>query len=226
MTFGPGAPAARTARLHRLDEGGLRRLEDAGVQRPVVVFGPQDGPLHAIWLPGSGRLQIGRSPDSGIPLTWDDEVSRLHAILEILGDEVVLHDPGYSANGTLVDGRRVRGSVRLRDRAAIRVGRSRLTYRGPDHRAPTTRVVRDHRITVTPAQRRVLAALCAPLLTAEPAAALPSNADIAADIGLSEETVRTHLKTLYRQLPGPPRPGRRATLARWAAAEGLLTEDG
>ena len=73
---------------------------------------------------------------------------------------------------------------------------------------------------ITPGQRRVLVALCRPLLdSAEPGATPPSNPELAAALGVSTEAVRSHLKTLFRlfEIPDLPQNRKRAELARRAS---------
>src|SRR3954469_11163089 len=55
---------------------------------PFVVCRDDSGAQHIEVLDGgAGRVTIGRSPGNDVALTWDSEVSRLHAELERLGDE-------------------------------------------------------------------------------------------------------------------------------------------
>ncbi len=75
----------------------------------------------------SGELtRVGRSSEADVRLA-DTAVSRLHAELRRLGDEVVLVDLG-STNGTTLNGHRVREG-RLRDGDRIGVGGSSLVFR-------------------------------------------------------------------------------------------------
>jgi hypothetical protein len=78
---------------------------------------------------------------------------------------------------------------------------------------------------ITPGQRRVLVALCRPFLAAaEPGATPPSNSELAQDLGVSTEAVRTHLKALFKvfDLPDLPQNRKRAELARRAMAAGVV----
>jgi hypothetical protein len=98
-------------------------------------------PPHAAYLlvPGDGRerrveltsevTRIGRSSEADVRMP-DTGVSRLHAELRLLGDEVVLVDLG-STNGTLLNGERVQEG-RLRDGDRIGVGSSSLVFRQDD----------------------------------------------------------------------------------------------
>src|SRR5206468_13108801 len=114
----------------------------------------------------AGRVSIGRSPGNDIPLPWDSEVSRLHAELELLGDEWIVSDEGLSRNGSFVNGERVDGRRRLRDGDVLRIGRTTLAFRVLDTAdSRPTAVATPGRGTppqLTPTQRRILLALCRP----------------------------------------------------------------
>lgn len=69
----------------------------------------QDGTEHAL----VGEMRVGRTDDCDITLA-DPRVSRNHAVLRVEGTRVLLEDMG-SANGTLVNGLRLVGSVELKD---------------------------------------------------------------------------------------------------------------
>ncbi|WP_327279223.1 MULTISPECIES: DUF1707 and FHA domain-containing protein [unclassified Streptomyces] len=71
--------------------------------------------------PSARALRIGRDPGNGLRLT-DETVSRVHAELGMRGGVWVLTDLG-SSNGTTVNGRRVTGSVAVRDGDQIGFGR-------------------------------------------------------------------------------------------------------
>lgn len=70
--------------------------------------------------------RLGRSSEADVRLS-DTGVSRLHAELRLLGDEVALVDLG-STNGTTLNGRKV-AEGRLRDGDRIGVGSSALVFR-------------------------------------------------------------------------------------------------
>jgi putative peptide zinc metalloprotease protein len=81
---------------------------------------------------------IGRSPRSTVRLV-DPSVSRVHARIRPDGDGALLSDVG-STYGTFLDGRRVRGTARLRVGSLIRVGDQELTVdraRGADEAGDT-----------------------------------------------------------------------------------------
>ena len=79
------------------------------------------------------RLTIGRGMGSDLQLSWDHEVSRLHAQLEQIGNQWVLDDDGLSRNGTYVNGERLQTKRRLRDGDVIFIGSTTMTYRDGHH---------------------------------------------------------------------------------------------
>ena len=100
----------------------LTRRSDGEAAPPVEVVGE--------------RFVVGR--DEGCDLVLEDErVSRRHAYLRAHPDgRAELHDLG-SANGTFVNGRRVR-ELRLRDGDEIALGNSRLIFHSGEGTQPPT----------------------------------------------------------------------------------------
>jgi adenylate cyclase len=78
-------------------------------------------------VPLGDTTLIGRGPLASLRLS-DREVSRKHSQIDKEGDRYVLRDLG-SANGTYLNGTRIRASVTLRDGDEIMVGSSKLTFR-------------------------------------------------------------------------------------------------
>jgi DNA-binding CsgD family transcriptional regulator len=170
-------------------------------------------------------VSIGRGPATGIALEWDAEVSRAHAMLERVGAAWTLVDDGISRNGTYVNGERVRGRRRLGDGDAIRVGETLLVFVGRETVARTTATTsRGAPPSLSPAQRRVLNALCAPAID-DPRAGPAANRDIAATLFLSVETVKSHLHALYElfEVGDLPPSRKRAELVRRAFELGLVS---
>ena len=120
------------------------------------------------------------------------------------------------------------GRQRLQDGVVVSVGESILAFRAPRMGAGATTRAGNRlpaRPDVTPAQHRVLVALCRPLL-ADPPMPLPaSNREIAEELFLSEEAVRSHLKALFvRAGVGELAQGtKRFRLAEVALATGIVT---
>jgi FHA domain len=195
--------------------------------RPFLMLRDGDGRQRLLPLDGA-RLTVGRDPESDLELEWDTNVSRLHALLERLAGSWTVADEELSTNGTFVNEARVRGRRRLSDRDVLRFGGTQVVYRDPTAQADETpRLARSADMeAVSPAQRRVLAALCAPLFeTSEPVNAPPSNKEIAEAINLSVESVRSHLKVLFRifDVPDLPQYRKRMELARRAMTAGVIT---
>src|ERR1700754_5180503 len=83
-------------------------------------------------LPGDvDRLTIGRRSDADIPLNWDLEVSRAHALLERVGGQWTVVDDGLSRNGTYVNGSRVHARRALHDRDRVCCGETTVVFREP-----------------------------------------------------------------------------------------------
>lgn len=193
---------------------------------PFVHYRDGDGIQHLLTL-GDQRVTIGREFDNDLVLDWDREASRLHALLERLGGSWTVVDDGMSRNGTFVNGVRVRGRRRLGDGDEVRIGTTVVSFRDPVVGAEETPLATaaTAAATVTPGQRRVLIALCKPLLEPGAVGAVPpSNAEIAGELTVSVEAVRTHLKTLFRlfEVPDLPQNRKRAELARRALASGVV----
>ena len=184
------------------------------------------------------RLTVGRS-SAGVDVSLPDDaqVSRLHAVLEYIGGQWTVEDDGLSRNGTFVNEVRVTGRARLRDRDRLRVGRTVLTYCCPGPGSDPRTVAGDAlpaRRRLTPAQRAVLVALCRPCTQGRPCTEggphpVPAtNAEIAAELVLSVEAVKTHLRALFHTfgIESLPQNAKRARLVELAMAFGLATDDG
>lgn len=194
---------------------------------PFLVVRGGDGRQRLLRLEGD-RLTVGRDPGSDLALDWDENVSRLHALLERLAGSWTVADGDLSRNGTFVNEARVRGRRRLHDRDVLRFAGTLVIFRAPGAHADETPFVtsRGGIEAVTPAQRRVLVALCAPLIEArQQVAATPSNQEIADSIHLSVESVRSHMKALFREfdVPALPQYRKRMELARRALNTGVVT---
>ena len=171
------------------------------------------------------RLTIGRRGD--VRLDWDDEVSRVHAELERLGNEWLISDDGVSRNGTWVNGERVTGRRRLRDCDVILAGRTAIAFRAPleDEASESTVSAIEPGLAavITPAQRRVLLALCRPFR--DVSYAVPaSNQQIANELVVSVDAVKSTLTTLFNAfgIDHLPQNQKRATLALQALRTGIV----
>jgi DNA-binding CsgD family transcriptional regulator len=196
------------------------RLAAERSDAPFVELRDGDGIQHLIPLAGE-RLTVGRSPASGLALPWDAQVSRTHASLECIDGVWTLLDDGRSTNGTFVNEERVQGRRTLRHLDVIRVGATRLRFHDPSETTDSklTEVASHAAIpAVTPAQLRVLIALC------RPAEGPASNDEIADELTVSIDTVKTHMRALFDafslQASAPYR--KRFELVRLAIDSGLV----
>lgn len=177
----------------------LIEAERTGV--PFVHWRDASGAQQILVLrPDRARVTIGRREQSDLPLTWDPEVSRAHALLEPVGDEWTLVDDGLSRNGSFVNGSRVRGRQRLHDRDRLCFGNTVVVYREAAGTRGSESTARAHEsplsVPLTEMQRKVLIALCRPIV--ESSAASPAtNPQIAAEVFLSVDAVKAHLRVLF-----------------------------
>ena len=174
------------------------------------------------------RLTIGRGVGADVRLEWDNEISRTHAEIERVGDAWAVTDDGLSTNGTFCNGERLRGRRRLADGDQLRFGRTLVAFRAPAlaDGATTTALGGDAPpVTLSDTQRRVLVALCRPLLDS-PFATPATNQRIASDVFLGVDAVKVHLRALYRKLgiSALPHNQKRARLVELAFQHGLVAE--
>ena len=196
---------------------------------PFLVYRDGDGRQVIIELHDGRRgLTIGRRQANDIALSWDAEVSRLHAELEHVGTSWVVSDDGLSHNGTLLNGHHLEGRRRLRDGDVLAVGETLIAYCTPDKAsasgAPTqTAQQASVAASLTPAQRRVLAALCRPYRDSSYAAP-PSNQQIADELCLTVHTVKGTLRQLFDvfDVRGFSQNQKRCVLAERALQSGVI----
>jgi pSer/pThr/pTyr-binding forkhead associated (FHA) protein len=205
------------------------RLEAERRGTPFLEYRDGEGRQRLLALePGAGTITIGRRADNAVPLPWDGEVSRLHAQLERLGRDWIVVDDGLSRNGTWVNGDRVSGRRRLRDGDRLVVGETSMRFCTPtDDASLSTASVRTGSAVLQPTetQRRVLVALCRPLQ--DTAYATPAtNREIAAELHLSVDAVKAHLRLLFERLgiDDLPQNQKRARLAAVALVDGLVRQ--
>jgi hypothetical protein len=197
-------------------------VERRGV--PFLLYVDGAGGQHITELCGQ-TVSVGRLPSTGVPLAWDTQVSRVHVLLECVGDEWTVADDGLSRNGTFLNGERVRGRRRLADGDSILVGRTPLVFlTGRKGDSGTTDATRHLAPPIlSPAQQRVLVALCEPLLDHQ-FAGPRSNREIADELFLSVETVKRHLHDVFELfgVADLPQNRKRAELARMALERGAI----
>jgi hypothetical protein len=190
---------------------------DAAGEQRLLILGPE---VEEVW--------VGRSGSAAIQLDWDDEVSALHAQFEMVGDECTLVDDGLSRNGSFVNGERVQGRQRLRDQDMLRFGQTVLLFRAAGGTVDETVMASDAvaAATVSPAQRRVLVALCRPFKDGAAFATPATNQQIAEELHLSVDAVKTHLRALFEKfdVEALPQNQKRLALVERALQSGLLSE--
>ena len=213
---------------HSATPGELReRIEAERRGRPFLVFRDGDGSQRLLDLAGLERLSVGRGAGNELSLPWDTEVSRLHAELEAIANEWTVSDDGLSRNGTFVNGNRISGRTRLRDGDVLRVGQTSIAYRRPEAEDSMPTHVAGVRLALTdlpPTQRQVLVALARPYKHDE--FAVPAtNQDIAAELHLSVDAVKSHLRTLFQRfgIEHLPQNQKRSRLVAEAMQSGLVS---
>jgi hypothetical protein len=215
---------------HSLSARELKRLlaaERAG--EPFLAFRDHHGLLN-LFVPDRGRQTstLGRQGEMDLSIQWDPEVSGLHAELQCLGGEWTIVDDGLSKNGTHVNGKRIVGRRRLRDGDRIRVGGTVLAFRAPRaaHAQKTVATAdRPALPSLTDTQRRVLIALCRPYRDGGDFATPATNRQIAAEVFLSVDAVKMHLRALFGkfELGSLPQNRKRAGLAERALQSGVIS---
>jgi FHA domain len=215
---------------HSLSPSELKELLAAErLGSPFLVFRDQERRLTLFPIGPDGRSRtLGRRRETDISIFWDNEVSGLHAELQSLGGEWTIADDGLSRNGTFVNGRRVAGRQRLREGDRIRVGQTTLVYKmGSAQRTESTASAgaQPSPRHLTETQRRVLVALCRPYGDGDRFAPPATNPQIAAEMFLSVEAIKMHLRTLFVKfgLSELPQNEKRARLAECAVELGLVT---
>ena len=221
-----GLPRPATAR----ELQAVLRAEREG--QPFFIDRCPDGQLRITKLPDSGaNLTIGRNAASDLSIPWDDQVSALHAEAQRLAGELALVDDGLSRNGSYLNGARIRGRRRLRNGDLLRFGASVVQVRIPgdaDRTATSASVEAPITVSFSAQQRKVLVALCRPLLGEESLAAPATNQQIADELSLSVAAVKLHLRALFEKLRVGelPQNRKRLALARLALRTSLFLEVG
>lgn len=197
--------------------------------RPFLVYRDGEGEQRIVTVePGAESLWVGRGESADLRLDWDAEVSALHAQVEVVRDECTLRDDGLSRNGSFVGEQRVDGRRRLRDGETLRFGQTAVLFRRPGEGAPEATVAASESpaaASVSPGQRRVLLALCRPFKDESQFATPATNQAIAAELQLSVDAVKTHMRALFEKLGvgDLPQNQKRVALAERALQSGIVT---
>ncbi len=177
--------------------------------------------------PDRWRVTIGRDPGADVPLTWDREVSRAHALLERVGGRWTLVDDGLSRHGSYVNGTHVPGRRGLVDRDRLCFGATEVTFReavGGSAEMTASSGLPVQALPLSPMQRNIAIALCRPLRESE--SAMPAtNRRIADEVFLSVDAVKAHLRVLFERygLNDLPQNEKRVRLAATILASGVLS---
>jgi DNA-binding CsgD family transcriptional regulator len=204
--------------------------EHAG--QPFLLYRDGEGREQRLSLePGLAQVSVGRGRSVDLMLDWDEQVSRLHARFERVGEGWTIVDDGLSSNGTFVNGARVGDRRRLADGDTLRFGTTTMTFRAPAE-GPAGTVVGgaleaeiQPPIDLSTSQRRVLVALCRPSMDgtiATPA----TDQQIADELFMSVDVVKKHLSVLFAKLDleRVPQQHRRAQLVERAFQTGLVSQ--
>lgn len=202
-----------------------------GFHGSFLRFTDDNGQRQELMLtPDRQRVTIGRSPQADLTLSWDAEVSRLHAAVEFLTAGWTIVDDGLSRNGTFVNGERVLGRRRLTEGDRIRIGSQLLSFHdfsGVADDATRTSVGMFPTLrSLTETQRAVLVALCRPYKNNSGFATPASNQQIADELFLSVDAIKTHLRTLFSKfgVEDLPQNQKRVRLASLALQAGIISD--
>jgi pSer/pThr/pTyr-binding forkhead associated (FHA) protein len=215
-------------KAHSASPAELReRIEAERRGRPFLVYRADGREQRILDLDRQGdRVSVGRGATNGLSVPWDTEVSRLHAELECIAGEWTVSDDGLSRNGTYVNGQRVSGRHRLRDGDVIRVGQTSIAYKRPAAEDSQPTQIAGERLTLSdlpPTQRQVLVALARPYKHDE--FAVPAtNQEIAGELHLSVDAVKSHLRSLFQRfgIEHLPQNQKRSRLVAEALQSGVL----
>ena len=202
------------------------RLAAERAGRPFLVLRDDERRQRLVVLDGD-ELIVGADAGSAVELAWDPTVSGVHARLERAGQRWTVCDDELSTNGTYVNEERVHGRRVLRDGDLVRFGETVVRFHAPV--APARRTVKlssADLVAVTDAQRRVLVALCRPF-KGRPAFARPAtNEEIAEELVLSVEAVKTHLRALFEKfgLKDVPQSEKRMRLVEHVLSTGVVRD--
>jgi len=214
--------------MHRASAAELKeQIEAERAGAPFIVL--RDGDDRQQLVPMSGeRLTVGRTQDAELTVDWDHEVSRVHAELVHIGGAWTISDDGLSRNGTYVNNERVTGRRRLRDGDVMRFGATTAVFREPSRgntASETSLASESVDATLTETQKTVLVALCRPYREGSAYATPATNQQVADEVFLSVDAVKTHLRTLFTKfgVEDLPQNQKRVKLVELALQSGAIT---
>ena len=187
-----------------------------------------DGTEHEL----NGTVTIGRG--EGNDITFESpSVSRDHAAVTLRDGRWYLEDRG-SFNGTFLNGIRLQPGMPLPVRHSDRIGIGGETVlvswpaqlHDPERTEPIEDIAAPDAVQLSPFQRQVVQCLCGPWLAGASLESLPSNEQIAAQLGTpgATETVKAALRRAYAKagLSNQPAHAKRRALCRVARQRGWV----
>lgn len=186
----------------------------------IEVWG-NSGP-RVVVLEGE-RATIGKDASNTICID-ESVVSRMHAALEQYPAGWAVRDLD-SHNGTYLNGKRLLAERRLQSGDEIRIGATRLVFRGDEAKGSTVTEAGLQPPDLTKRERDVLVSLCRPVLGGHVFTEPASIKQIAADLIVSEDAVKQHLSRLYEKFSLSPEETerRRVRLANEALRRGAVS---
>ncbi len=177
-------------------------------------------------------VAIGRNTENDLVMD-SSAVSREHAAVTFRDGRWFLEDRG-SFNGTYLNGTRLVPGTPLPLRHADRIGIGSETMifcrptqqNDPDTTEPREQIAAPHGVDLSAFQRQVVRALCGPWLAGASLETLPSNEEIAAQLGTpgATGTVKAALRRIYAKagLSDQPPHAKRRALCRVARQNGWI----
>jgi len=204
------------------------RIEAERPGAPFLLYRDRDGRQRVFPLdPGREQVSVGRGHSADLVLDWDEEISRLHARLEMVGGDWTVEDDGLSRNGTFVNGERLGGRRRLSDGDDLGLGRVTLTFRTPrDRTGEQSDGAPPDAVDLSSSQHRVLVALCRLYRSGSALTGPEADQLLAEQLFLSPGAVRTHLGVLFAKLGVDrlPPDQRRIRVVEQAIGTGLVSD--
>jgi hypothetical protein len=206
------------------------RIDAERMGQPFLLYKDGGGKQQLFALEsGLTQASVGRRESSDLALGWDDQVSRLHAQFERVEQDWTVIDDGLSTNGTFVNGERLTGRRRLTDGDTVRFGSTTVTFRSPEIDQQSGTAVASQSPTavdLSTTQRRVLVGLCRPYKDGGSFASPATNQQIADELFLSVDAVKTHLRVLFAKfgIEQLPQNQKRIRLVERAFYSGVISE--
>ncbi len=194
---------------------------------PFLAWHDDAQRLELLALEAQDAWLIGRRKNAAVRLGWDKRVSREHARMLRVDGGWDLRALDSATNGTWVNERRIRSSTRLRHGDLLRIGRTFLAFESDDADDVTETTIDDKAGLPTftdDLDRGIVLALVRDLLL-EDRPFLPTNAEIARDLGSRVNTVKARLREMYASagMTEGHRDWKRAELVRRVVRERVLS---